>query len=120
VDCAAPQVAGTFFSARKLQRILDRRGRIPHRSLINDIVAETAIGVQSPLEYRWIKHVGAVVIPASWAVALIARPKCVLPPDVERKNTHRRGAPSAHSGERELDPSELLRERPQPLGHLDI
>jgi hypothetical protein len=55
VDCAAPQVAGTFFSARKLQRILDRRGRIPHRSLINDIVAETAIGVQSPLEYRWIQ-----------------------------------------------------------------
>jgi hypothetical protein len=44
-------------NARKLKRALDRRVRIAHRSLINDIVAETAIGVQSPLEYRWIKQV---------------------------------------------------------------
>jgi hypothetical protein len=37
-------------NARRLKRALDRRGRIAHRSLIDDIVAETAIGVQSPLE----------------------------------------------------------------------
>jgi hypothetical protein len=44
-------------SASKLKRALDRRGRIAHRSLITDIIAETAIGVQSPLEYRWIRLV---------------------------------------------------------------
>jgi hypothetical protein len=44
-------------SARRLKRALDRRGRIAHRSLINDVLAETAIGVQSPLEYRWVKQV---------------------------------------------------------------
>ena len=42
---------------RKLARALERRRRIAHRKLIADIVAETAIGVQSPLEYRWIKKV---------------------------------------------------------------
>ena len=42
---------------RKLARALERRRRIAHRQLIADIVAETAIGVQSPLEYRWIKKV---------------------------------------------------------------
>ena len=44
-------------SARKLKRALDRRVRIAHRSLMNDILAETEIGVQSPLEYQWIKLV---------------------------------------------------------------
>jgi hypothetical protein len=44
-------------SPEKLKRALERRARITHRSLIKDILAETAIGVQSPLEYRWIKHV---------------------------------------------------------------
>ena len=42
---------------RKLNRALDRRRQIAHRSLINDILAEAAIGVQSPLEHRWIKQV---------------------------------------------------------------
>jgi hypothetical protein len=41
-----------------LKRALDDcRRRIAYRSLINDILAETAMGVQSPLEYRWIKLV---------------------------------------------------------------
>ena len=44
-------------SARKLKRALDRRVRIAHRSLMNDILAETEMGVQSPLEYHWIKLV---------------------------------------------------------------
>jgi hypothetical protein len=44
-------------SPEKLKRALERRARITHRSLINDILAETAIGVQSPLEYCWIKYV---------------------------------------------------------------
>ena len=42
---------------RKLARALERRRRIAHRKLIAEIVAETAIGVQSPLQYRWIKKV---------------------------------------------------------------
>lgn len=44
-------------SALRVKRALDCRGRIAHRSLTNDILAETAIGIQSPLEYRWIKLV---------------------------------------------------------------
>lgn len=44
-------------SPAKLRRALERRGRIAHRALITDIIAETADGVQSPLEYRWIKQV---------------------------------------------------------------
>ena len=44
-------------SPAKLRRALEHRGRIAHRALITDIVAETAKGVQSPLEYRWIKQV---------------------------------------------------------------
>jgi hypothetical protein len=44
-------------SPAKLRLALERRARIAHRSLMNDILAETAIGVQSPLEYRWIRHV---------------------------------------------------------------
>jgi Transcriptional regulator, AbiEi antitoxin len=44
-------------SPRRLRRALERRSRIAHRALISDIVAETAVGVESPLEYRWIKHV---------------------------------------------------------------
>jgi hypothetical protein len=36
---------------------LERRSRIAHRRLIADIVAETAIGVQSPLEFRWMKQI---------------------------------------------------------------
>jgi hypothetical protein len=44
-------------SARKLKRALDRRVRIAHRSIMNDILAETEIGVQSPLEYHWIRLV---------------------------------------------------------------
>ena len=42
-------------NSRRLARALERRTRIAHRRLI----AETAIGVQSPLEFRWIKHGGA-------------------------------------------------------------
>jgi Transcriptional regulator, AbiEi antitoxin len=44
-------------NATKLKRALDRRGRIAHRSLIDDMVAETAIGIESPLELRWIRQV---------------------------------------------------------------
>lgn len=44
-------------SPAKLTRALERRGRIARRALITDIVAETTDGIQSPLEYRWIKHV---------------------------------------------------------------
>jgi hypothetical protein len=40
-------------NSRRLARALERRTRIAHRRLI----AETAIGVQSPLEFRWIKEV---------------------------------------------------------------
>ena len=44
-------------SPGKLRRALERRTRIAHRSLISAILAETANGVQSPLEYRWIEQV---------------------------------------------------------------
>jgi hypothetical protein len=44
-------------NSRRLARALERRTRIAHRRLIADIIAETAIGVQSPLEFRWIKQV---------------------------------------------------------------
>jgi hypothetical protein len=44
-------------NSRRLARALERRSRIAHRRLIADVVAETAIGVQSPLEFRWIKQV---------------------------------------------------------------
>jgi Transcriptional regulator, AbiEi antitoxin len=44
-------------NSRRLAGALERRGRIAHRTLIADIIAATAIGVQSPLEFRWIKHV---------------------------------------------------------------
>jgi hypothetical protein len=44
-------------SPGKLRRALERRARIAHRLLISDILAETANGVQSPLEYRWIEQV---------------------------------------------------------------
>jgi hypothetical protein len=44
-------------SPGKLRRALERRARIAHRSLISAILAETANGVQSPLEYRWIEQV---------------------------------------------------------------
>jgi very-short-patch-repair endonuclease len=42
---------------RKLAGALQRRSRIAHRRLIADIVAETAVGVQSPLEFRWMQQV---------------------------------------------------------------
>ncbi len=44
-------------NSRRLARALERRSRIAHRRLIADIVAETAIGVQSPLEFRWMKQI---------------------------------------------------------------
>jgi hypothetical protein len=44
-------------NSRRLAGALERRTRIAHRRLIADIIAETAIGVQSPLEFRWIKQV---------------------------------------------------------------
>jgi Transcriptional regulator, AbiEi antitoxin len=44
-------------SPGKLRRALERRARIAHRPLIRDILAETKNGVQSPLEYHWIKQV---------------------------------------------------------------
>jgi hypothetical protein len=44
-------------NSRRLARALERRSRIAHRRLIAEIIAETAIGVQSPLEFRWIKQV---------------------------------------------------------------
>jgi hypothetical protein len=44
-------------NSRRLARALERRSRIAHRRLIADVVAETAIGVQSPLEFRWIRQV---------------------------------------------------------------
>ena len=44
-------------NSRRLAPALERRSRIAHRRLIADIVAETAIGVQSPLEFRWMKQI---------------------------------------------------------------
>jgi Transcriptional regulator, AbiEi antitoxin len=44
-------------NSSRLARALGRRSRIAHRGLIADIVAETAVGVQSPLEFRWMKQV---------------------------------------------------------------
>jgi very-short-patch-repair endonuclease len=42
---------------RRLRDALEQRARHPHRALLRDLVAETTLGVRSPLEWRFLRSV---------------------------------------------------------------
>jgi len=57
VELVASALRCTRTTPKKLRQALAARQRLPHRTLLTDLVAPAAAGVESPLEWRFLRDV---------------------------------------------------------------